>query len=358
MLWVPEARVGVMLFLTISGFIISMQFTKVRAQGRAMDLRAYFIRRVTRIEPPYLLMLVFTYLLLTLTQYTPENAVAFWRGDQSHTASFFASVFYVHGIVFNEMPRLFPGGWSLEVEVQFYILAPAIFALLYLAGSVGRRLLVGFVVLVAAFAVSRYFDQTLGSAGPHRYTLIRYFFYFWLGTLIAEIHHAGLWPKFPRSVWDVAAFGSLLAYLWTGVAEHADWWSINETDTNALRVVAFFLMFGGALNGRLFARCCSLPWVSLLGGACYSIYLTHVHVMQLAAPVVIALFEPSSLLSAALLGAVFITPVVVIVGLAFYAVVERPFMIPNWPGKLAALVRARLRLPPVQGSETARVPAE
>jgi peptidoglycan/LPS O-acetylase OafA/YrhL len=191
MLWVPEARVGVMLFLTISGFIISTQFIKARALGRDLDLRTYFYRRVTRIEPPYLLLLVATYLFLTLTSYMPENAVAFWRGEQSNTASFLASVFYLHGIVFNEMPRLFPGGWSLEVEVQFYVLAPAIFALFYFVGTVRRRLIVGVVVLVVAFAIARYFDLSLGTAGPHRYTLIRYFFYFWLGTLIAEINHAG-----------------------------------------------------------------------------------------------------------------------------------------------------------------------
>src|SRR5688500_17963987 len=69
MLWVPEAGVGVMLFLAISGFIISMQFIRSRALGREMDLRAYFYRRVTRIEPPYLLLLVTTYIFLTLTSY-------------------------------------------------------------------------------------------------------------------------------------------------------------------------------------------------------------------------------------------------------------------------------------------------
>jgi peptidoglycan/LPS O-acetylase OafA/YrhL len=347
MLWVPEARVGVMLFLTISGFIISTQFIKARALGRDLDLRTYFYRRVTRIEPPYLLLLVATYLFLTLTSYMPENAVAFWRGEQSNTASFLASVFYLHGIVFNEMPRLFPGGWSLEVEVQFYVLAPAIFALFYFAGTVRRRLIVGVVVLVVAFAIARYFDLTLGTAGPHRYTLIRYFFYFWLGTLIAEINHAGAWPRFPAWIWDSSAFISLAAYLWSGVAEHTQWWPVDEVHLNALRVVAFFFMFAGAMKGQMFARLCALPWVSLLGGACYSIYLTHVQVMQLGVPFIVEVFEPSSLASAAALGLLFVLPAVAVVGIVFYALVERPFMMPDWPAKLMVWLRTRVGIPAI-----------
>jgi peptidoglycan/LPS O-acetylase OafA/YrhL len=342
MLWLPEAGVGVMLFLTISGFIISTQFIRSRALGRKMDLRAYFYRRVTRIEPPYLLMLVITYVFLTLTPYVPENAVAFWRGEQSHSASFFASVFYLHGILFNEMPRFFPGGWSLEVEVQFYIIAPLLFTLFYLAGTAGRRLVVGVVVLIIAFAISRYFESIWGAAGPHRYTLIRYFFYFWLGTLIAEIQCAGLWPKLPSWAWDSAAFVALAAYLWTGVAQHMESWAVDETNLNALRVVAFFFLFAGAMKGRIFSKLCSVPWITLVGGACYSIYLTHVQVMQIAAPIVAEMFGPSSLGIAAALGTIFILPAVIVAGLVFYALVERPFMIPNWPAKVTAWFRARL----------------
>jgi peptidoglycan/LPS O-acetylase OafA/YrhL len=352
MLWIPEARVGVTLFLAISGFIIASQFIKAMGSSRRMDLRAYFYRRVTRIEPPYLLLLLVTYLGLTLTSYRPENAVAFWRGDQSLTASLFASALYVHGLVYNEMPKLFPGGWSLEVEVQFYILAPAVFALFYLAPTVGKRLVVGAVVLVATFAASRYFENLLGPMGPHRYTLIRYFFYFWLGTLIAEMNHFGLWPKLPRVAWDVGAFVSLVAYYGSGVAEHTDWWPISDGTLDALRLLAFLLMFAGAINGFVFRSLCRLPWISLLGGACYSIYLTHVQVMQVAAPRIAAVFQPSSLLVAAALAAALLLPAVVAVGLTFYALVERPFMVPHWPEKLASWVRLRWRGPAVRATTT------
>lgn len=343
MLWVPEGWVGVALFLTISGFIISTQFLKVHAAGKPIDLRAYFYRRVTRIEPPYLLLLLASYLFLTFSSYQPQNAVAFWRGPQSLTDSLIASVMYLHGIIYNEMPRLFPGGWSLEVEVQFYIIAPALFACLFWCKSIKQQLMVSVIVLFATLAVSRYCDWLLGSAGPHRYTLIRYFFCFWLGTLIAQINSAGLWPTWTRKSWDVLAFTGLLAYLWSGCAQHSPWWPEEcIVILDLLRIAAFLSMFGGAINGHLFNRVCTSPWIALIGGACYSIYLTHVQVMQLVVPLVNEIVQPSSLLGGALVAALLALPLVIAAGLTFYAVVERPFMIPRWPEKLVAWIGRKL----------------
>jgi peptidoglycan/LPS O-acetylase OafA/YrhL len=340
-LWVPEAWIGVTMFLTISGFIISSQFVRARQAGRPMSLRSYFYRRVTRIEPPYLLLLLASYLLLSATSYRPENAVAFWRGGETLTESFLASVAYLHGIIFNQMPRLFPGGWSLEVEVQFYIVAPAIFAFFYTARTVRSRMVVGIIVLIMTFAISRYCDLTFGYEGPHRYTLIKYFFYFWLGTLISQVSSAGIWPRLPPAAWDVAAFVSLLAYLLTGTAQHFAWWPSPWGPLDVVRIIAFFLMFGGALNGRSFSRICAVPWISLIGGACYSIYLTHVQVMQVLIPVISRMFQPTSLAAASALALIFVLPLILLASLSFYALVERPFMIPHWPEKFGSWIRAK-----------------
>jgi len=43
---------------------------------------------------------------------------------------------------------------------------------------------------------------------------------------------------------------------------------------------AIVLMFGGAFHGASFGPSGSHPWISLLGGACYSIYLIHLQVIQ------------------------------------------------------------------------------
>ncbi|MCU0679646.1 MAG: acyltransferase family protein, partial [Planctomycetes bacterium] len=55
---------GVLLFFAISGFILSLPFAQYYLNGgRKINLKSYYIRRVTRIEPPYIISLVFLFLV-------------------------------------------------------------------------------------------------------------------------------------------------------------------------------------------------------------------------------------------------------------------------------------------------------
>ena len=55
---------GVNLFFVISGFILALPFAKRAFNGKAApDLKSYYLRRVTRIEPPYLLNLIVIFLI-------------------------------------------------------------------------------------------------------------------------------------------------------------------------------------------------------------------------------------------------------------------------------------------------------
>ena len=75
---------GVSLFFAISGFIIATQAMKAKhGPLSAKFLRAYFGRRMLRIEPPYLILLVATWVLLTLSGYTPEGTRAVSERSES-----------------------------------------------------------------------------------------------------------------------------------------------------------------------------------------------------------------------------------------------------------------------------------
>src|SRR5580692_2669668 len=57
-------NIGVPLFFVISGFILGMPFAAARLEGkRPVSLKKYFLRRVTRLEPPYILCLVLFFAL-------------------------------------------------------------------------------------------------------------------------------------------------------------------------------------------------------------------------------------------------------------------------------------------------------
>ena len=49
------------------------------------------------------------------------------------SANFFASLFYVHNIIYDNHSKVLGVAWSLEVEAQFYILAPLL-CLIFICG--------------------------------------------------------------------------------------------------------------------------------------------------------------------------------------------------------------------------------
>lgn len=118
-------------FFAISGFVLGLPFAQSQLQERRpVSLRSYYVRRLTRLEPPYLvcLALLFIFQVLALRQ-------SF--GDL--LPHLFASMFYLHGIIFGQ-PSLINGvAWTLEIEVQFYLLAPFLATIFAVRSKVLRR---------------------------------------------------------------------------------------------------------------------------------------------------------------------------------------------------------------------------
>ncbi|MES1256975.1 MAG: hypothetical protein ABUS51_01040, partial [Acidobacteriota bacterium] len=72
------------------------------------------------------------------------------------------------------------------------------------------------------------------------------------------------------------------------------------------------------------------------GGMCYSIYLTHVPVMQALTAVISHVARPSEAVEAVAFAVLFMAPISVVCGFIYYVLIERPCMDPQWPRKLAA----------------------
>ena len=88
-----RGQYGVQLFFSISGFILGLPFARQAiASGARVALDKYFRRRLTRLEPPYLLTL-FIYFACKIA----------FRSDRARDLfpDLLASCFYVNGIVHN-----------------------------------------------------------------------------------------------------------------------------------------------------------------------------------------------------------------------------------------------------------------
>jgi len=93
-----HGHIGVQLFFVISGFVIALPFAKGHLLNtRRPNLRQYFFRRLTRLEPPYIVNLIIRFALLPL-------ATADTYSDLF--PHLFASMGYLHNIIYGSMSTI------------------------------------------------------------------------------------------------------------------------------------------------------------------------------------------------------------------------------------------------------------
>jgi peptidoglycan/LPS O-acetylase OafA/YrhL len=342
---------GVFLFFAISGFIITAQYLKENSNPISWTfLTKYFKRRVLRIEPPYILIVVVSYLGLAATGFVPQNSHRFGLPPESLAVSFLASLLYSHGWLFGTFPRVFPPGWSLEIEVQFYLTAPLIFLAYFGIRNLRTRTILGLLFLIAGACVPIHDESQLpyGTVPHLHFTIVRFMSYFFIGVMAADLRPILARLPIRSLIIDILSIASAIVLFFDAALAPY----IYPTANLLLKILVIFLMFIAAFTeGCFFQRIVSNPWISLLGGACYSIYLTHLQVIMIVTQVASKLLHVQSFALKSLLIVLMEIPAVLIVALAFYGAIERTFMRPDWP----QLFREKLRLNRFIGS---RVQAE
>lgn len=311
---------GVEVFFAISGFILALPFARQWIQGgRVVRLRQYFLRRVTRLEPPYIVALVLRAILLWLVSA---------RATQYLLVHLLASIFYVHNITFGVASTIEAVSWTLEIEVQFYCLAPLL-TLIYKVRSAWLRR----GVLIAAIAMATPLQRAFlpGWHGPQNVgaftlSILGSLQFFLIGLLVADFYVDG-WEKIPKSWWwDVV---SIPLWVWM-------FW-LEPHFFRFLGPLLLPILFVGAFKGRVVPRVLRYPLVSTIGGMCYSIYLTH-RTTIVALQILLVRFHLPFVtwLAVSLL---VVAPASIVVGAVYFRLVERPCMDPRWPQKLLARIR-------------------
>ncbi len=71
-----NGHVGVYVFFAISGFILALPFGRYKLQQKQpVRLSNYYLRRLTRLEPPYLISLVLFFAVLVIVQHQDFQAL-------------------------------------------------------------------------------------------------------------------------------------------------------------------------------------------------------------------------------------------------------------------------------------------
>jgi peptidoglycan/LPS O-acetylase OafA/YrhL len=321
---------GVQLFFIISGFVLALPFARARLRLAApVSLRRYFLRRLTRLEPPYVLVMLGCFALLVLVK--GLDAGELWP-------RLLAGLTYTQGAVYGELNPVNLVAWSLEVEVQFYLLMPLLAAVFAVRGRLRRR---GLIVAAASAAVLLQW-ALIPHGGRLSWSVLNYLQYFFAGFLLADLYLEGPGVRARRSfAWDVAAAAALPLMLLA--AERAD---VARAAFAPLALVVCCAAFRGRVTNFL----CTRPWATVVGGMCYTIYLIHTQLIsafeKALGPVAFTRHFSVNLLAHALL----LAPVLLLFCAAFFLLVEKPCMRRDWPRRLWRRLRAAaVRRAPAEG---------
>jgi peptidoglycan/LPS O-acetylase OafA/YrhL len=304
---------GVPLFFAISGFILAQPFLRQHLlHGQTVSLKAYFKRRLTRLEPPY---------LLSLLLYATMQAVRHSR-PSTLILPLLAHIFYIQ--TFLPLQTLNIVTWSLEVEVQFYILAPVLGYLYTIASPVLRRGLI--VTLLLSSAAFQYFSHGIASR-----SLPGQLQFFLVGFLLADLL-CGRDETATSWWWDLLSLSAWIAMF-----------AIPYSDSAFSLPVLIFLTFLTAFKGRASRWIFRRQWIAIPGGMCYSFYLMHMLVIKAALKVTQQFIFPSNLFLSCLIQLVLIGTCICVFCTAYFVLIERPCMDPKWPQKLMAWLPNRSR---------------
>jgi len=116
--FINQGERGVQLFFVVSAFTLFLSYQYRLKQGGQI-VKNFFIRRYFRIAPLYYIGILY---YLWQDGFGPR----FWLGDEAFVSSMnvLSNFLFVHGVYPSWITSIVPGGWSITVEMMFYMLIP------------------------------------------------------------------------------------------------------------------------------------------------------------------------------------------------------------------------------------------
>lgn len=309
--WASRGTIGVFLFFALSGFILCLPFARMNLnQGKKVPLNKYFLRRVTRLEPPYLFWMGIFFIALLMQAGNSFSQLL---------PHFLASISYTHNLIYQAYTPINPVAWSLEIEIQFYILAPLLTALFFRIRSMQTRR----IVLVSSLFAFILLQQWAGwTHGVYKLTILGQLHHFLLGFLLADLFlHEGQKPYKKQLIWDLIGIAAFFAMMYA--------WS-EELYPRIFFTPALALLFIAAFKGKWINAFVSNGWISVFGGMCYTIYLIHLPLLELQVRLSKSLFVFSDYLPNLMVQLAIALPIIALVSIAGFLLIEKPCMNPNW----------------------------
>lgn len=306
--------IGVYIFFIISGFILALPFAKrILAGSTDLKLGKYYTRRLTRLEPPYLIWM--TVFFISFLFVRNESLVQNWT-------HYLASITYTHSLIFGGWTPFNPPTWTLEVEVQFYLMAPFLALTFFSIKSrnIRRTILVLFILVL--MASQQYFKVFLF---PLNLTILPYLQFFLAGFLLTDIYLCDWKKKVSGNlVYDFIAVGSLALAISILDWEYA---FFDRVGVALLLFLFFYAVFRAKYVNWFFTN----RWIMAVGGMCYTIYLIHLPLAEFFILFTKDVQVTNSYVINMFIQLLIFLPLLFVVCSIAYLLFEKPFMNKDWP---------------------------
>ena len=166
-------ELGVQLFFIVSGYTMMLTFGD---SGGPAAIRSFYLRRVFRIVPLFWIAIAF-YLLITRGE-----GFKVWAPDGIGTGDVVRTFLFLQWSSVTAFNSVVPGGWSIAVEMQFYLLFPLLIHLFRRPnGPISVYAVIALVSVAGKFAADWYLVPRLAASLPQGQAyLAEGLYYCWL----------------------------------------------------------------------------------------------------------------------------------------------------------------------------------
>jgi peptidoglycan/LPS O-acetylase OafA/YrhL len=280
--FLPAGFLGVDIFFTVSGFIITALLLQEHAQTGRIDFKAFYLRRARRLFPAALGLLL---VLGALTPLLLPAALVRLREDLpaalvyvSNWWQIVAQQSYFEAI---DHPRLLQHLWSLAVEEQYYLLWPlAALWLLKRASRTGLGVAAGLIAVASTGWMAWLYATHIDGGDPSRV---------YLGT---DTHLMGLLAGSALAAWwnpwkirlastagdevlNLLGTAALAALVWAMAETHEGMRGLYQGGFLGVAVLTCAVIGAATREGTWVAWMLSTRPMRWLGARSYSLYLWH-----------------------------------------------------------------------------------
>ncbi|MFM6105737.1 MAG: acyltransferase family protein, partial [Sphaerospermopsis kisseleviana] len=230
-----------------------------------------------------------------------------------------ASVAYMHNIIYGSMSKINFVAWSLEVEFQFYLIAPIFLIALTKINNKIRKFVLLFLLVLGGISASGYISYPWIKGA----TIIHNFGFFIAGILAANIFVFDWKTSVKQSYfWDFMCI-ILVSFLFFPL--HSRTLLMGLDEKLYLPILTYIILIS-VLKSKLINSALSQPYIYLIGGMCYSIYLYHFYVISLVGRVLLPLVESLPVWLQFTIVVVVMLPTILLASVLFFIFFEKPFM--------------------------------